>query len=125
MEQMTLDQVRRELADIHDQLLSLPADAFDQRAVLMDRQNALRQLSRRLLEEVPIENADILRAEFTRLQEVRDRLLEQRISGASIGGDALWGEFSLVINKAIDAGVGTDQIEARIKEIFDKIRSSS
>lgn len=43
-----LDSVRRELADIHDQLLALPADDFAKRSELKEPQNELRQLSHQM-----------------------------------------------------------------------------
>jgi hypothetical protein len=44
---------------------------------------------------------------------------------ASTGDDAVWGEMSLAINKAIDAGVGTNEVERRLNEILGQLRSSS
>ena len=46
----TLDEVRSELAEIYEELLTLPADDFKRRAELKERQNELRQLSRDLIE---------------------------------------------------------------------------
>ena len=121
----TLDEVRQELADIHHELLSIPADDFARRAEIQDRQNELRQLSHRLVENQPLHDAAALHTAYKRLQEVRDRLLEKHLSGASIGHDAVWGEFALSINKAMDAGIGIDEVEARLREIIGQQRSSA
>jgi cytochrome c556 len=121
----TLDQVRQELADIHDELLALPSDAFDRRSRLKDRQNELRQLSHQMVDGQPLHDAAHLKSAFDRLHSVRDRLLDDRIGASSTGDDAVWGEMSLAMNKAIDAGVGTDEIERRLKEILAQLRSSS
>lgn len=121
----TLDQVRQELADIHDELLALPTDAFDRRSRLKDRQNELRQLSHKMVDGQPLHDAAHLKSAFDRLHSLRDHLLEERIGAASTGGNAVWGEISMGINKAIDAGVGTDEIEKRLKEILGQLRSSS
>jgi hypothetical protein len=121
----TLDQVRQELADIHDELLALPTDAFDRRSRLKDRQQELRQLSHKIVDEQELHDAAHLKAAYDRLHSVRDHLLEDRIGAASTGDDAIWGEFSMGINKAIDAGVGTDEIESRLKEILGQLDSSS
>ena len=121
----TLDQVRQELADIHDELLALPADDFDRRSRLKDRQNELRQLSHQMIDDQPLHDAAHLRAAYHRLQSLRDRLLDDRIGVASTGDDAVWGEMSLAINNAIDAGVGTDEVERRLNEILGQLRSSS
>ena len=122
----TLDQVRDELTEIHDKLLELPPDAFDERARLRDRQNTLRQLSHRLIDGQPLHDAEALRAAFTRLQQVRDRLLESHLTYASTGvGDAgIESDFTAAVNKAMDAGLGIDEVEARLKEILDQLRNS-
>ncbi len=123
-----LEQVRRELTDIHEELLALPTDDFARRSELKERQNELRQLSHKLLEGEPLHNAETLRAAFNRLQEVRDRLLEKRLStgvATSIGDAGIDADFTSVVNKAIEAGIGIDEIEARMKEILEQLRSSS
>ncbi|MEE8376707.1 MAG: hypothetical protein V3S26_10350 [Acidimicrobiia bacterium] len=120
-----LDQVRQELADIHDELLALPTDAFDRRSRLKDRQNELRQLSHRMVDGQPLHDAAHLKAAYDRLHAVRDHLLDDRIAAASTGDSAVWGEISMSINSAIDAGIGTDEIERRLKEILGQLRSSS
>lgn len=121
----TLDQVRQELADVHDELLSLPASDFDRRAQLKDRQNELRQLSHEMVDGKPLHDAAALKAAYVRLAKVRDHLLDQQLSGSSIGDDAVWGELAMSINKAIDAGNGLDVVEARLQEILGQLRSSS
>lgn len=120
----TLDQVRQQLADIHDELLTLPADDFSRRTQLRDRQNELRALSHRLVEGKPLHDAEVLKSAYTRLQEVRDNLIEERVGASSTGGDAALGGFMVALNRAIDAGVGTAEIEARLKEILEQLRSA-
>ena len=118
----TLDQVRHELAEIHDELLSLPVDAFERRAVLRDRQNELRQLSHSMVDEAELHDAEHLRAAYTRLAEVRDQMLDEQLSGSSVGDDAVWGELALSVNRAIDAGNEIDDVESRLKEILSQLR---
>jgi septation ring formation regulator EzrA len=120
----TLDQVRQELADIHDELLQLPADDFARRAELHSRQNELRQLSAKLVDGLPLHDAAVLKAAHERLQAVRDHLIEERLGASSSGGDSVWGGISVALNKAIDDGVGTAEIEQRLKEIVDQLRTS-
>ena len=72
----TLDQVREELAGIHDQLLALPRDDFDSRSKLMVRRDELRKLSLDLADGVSVSDPETLKAAFTRLQHVRDTLIE-------------------------------------------------
>ncbi len=121
----TLDQVRQELADIHDELLELPADAYDRRSRLKDRQNELRQLSHRMVDDKELHDAAALKAAYNRLAQVRDHLHDERLSGSSVGDDAVWGELAMGINNAIDAGNGVEEVEARLKEILTQLRSSS
>lgn len=124
--QPDLNEVRQELADIHDQLLALAPDDFARRFELKERQAALRRLSYELLEGEPLHDRELLRAEYRRLQQVRDRLLEQHLShhSASVGDAGVEGAFVTAINKAIDAGIGVDEIERRLKQILEQMRSS-
>lgn len=121
-----LDRVRSELSDIHDKLLELPADAFDKRSRLKDRQNELRKLSHELIEGEPLHSRQALSAAYERLHEVRDRLLELHVqhSSTSVGDAGIESTFTNAINKAIDAGSGLDDVEARIKQILEQMRSS-
>ncbi|MEA1902282.1 MAG: hypothetical protein U9N56_02020 [Actinomycetota bacterium] len=121
----TLDQVRQELADIHTQLLELPTEAFAQRSELRTRQHELRQTSHRLLKKQARHDAETLETAFTRLSFVRDHLVDKRLASASNGDPDIDAVFTDAVNKAIDAGVGTDQIVTRLEEIVAKLRSSS
>lgn len=58
----TLDQVRQELADIHDSLLSTAPDDLTTRSQLEDRQNELRQLSSKHIEGEPLHDRAALKA---------------------------------------------------------------
>lgn len=124
--QPSLDKVRRELAEIHDQLLALPPDDFERRTVLKDRQNELRQLSYALLEGEPLHDREVLRAAYERMSELRDRLLDQHLmySSTSAGDAGIDGAFTEAINRAIDNGLGIDQVEARLQQILRQMRSS-
>jgi hypothetical protein len=126
MDQPTLDQVRQELTDVYEELLTLPPDAFERRTELRERQNELRQLSHQLIEGQPLHDAVSLKAEYDRLQEVRDRLLEQHLSHmtTSVGDAGIDSQFTNAVNRAIDAGIGIDEIETRLKKILDQMRSS-
>lgn len=121
-----LDRVRNELSEIHEQLLALPTDAFDERSRLKDRQNELRKLSHELIEGEPLHSRQALSAAYERLHEVRDRLLELHVqhSSTSVGDAGIESTFTNAINKAIDAGAGLDDVEARIKQILEQMRSS-
>lgn len=118
--------MRSELSEIHERLLALPADAFDERSKLKDRQNELRRLSHELIEGEPLHSSEALKAAYERLQEVRDRLLELHLqhSSTSAGDAGIESHFTNAINKAIDAGAGLDEVEARLEEILEQMRSS-
>jgi hypothetical protein len=122
----SLDAVRQELADIHDRLLSLPVDDYASRSALKDRQNELRQLSHRLIEGEPLHDRRALETAYERLQDVRDRLLDQHLqhSSTSIGDAGIDGAFTAMINKAIDSGIGINEVEARLGKILEQMRSS-
>lgn len=126
--ELTLDQVRKQLADIHEELLTLPADDFDRRAELQEQRNELRQLSHKLIDGQPLHDGASLRAAFQRLEEVRDRLLEKRLSesaSTSVGDAGIDSEFTSLVNRAIESGLGIDEIDARLREIIEQLRSSS
>jgi hypothetical protein len=122
----TLDQVREELAAIHDDLLALPVDDFGGRSALKERQQTLRQLSHEMAEGLPMHNKEILVAEFKRLQQVRDHLLDKRlsVSGEGVGDAGIDNMFINAVNSAIEAGAGLDEVEKRINEILIQMKSA-
>jgi hypothetical protein len=122
----TLDQVREELAAIHVELLELPADDFGRRSALEDRQQELRQLSHEMAQGLPMHNKEILVAEFKRLHQDRDRLLDERLSVTSEGvGDAgIDNMFINAVNSAIEGGAGLDEVERRINRLIVQMKSA-
>jgi flagellar basal body-associated protein FliL len=126
MDEPALEQVRQELTDIYEEMLSLPVDDYERRSALKDRQQELRQISRQLIAGQPLHDAAVLKAAYERLEQVRDRLLDQRLThtSTSVGDAGIESTFTSAINKAIDAGAGLDEVEARLKEILDQMRST-
>jgi cytochrome c556 len=120
----TLDQVRNELVDIHDEFLALPKDDYERRVVLKDRQHELRALSHEMVDSAEMHDAAHLKAEYQRLDALRDRMLDEELSGASVGDDAVWGELAMKINRAIDAGSGVEDVEARLQEILAQLKEA-
>lgn len=120
----TLDQVREELAAIHDELLTLPATDFSRRSALKERQQELRKLSHELAEGLQMHDKAILLAEFKRLHQVRDHLLDERlsVSGESAGDAGIDNLFINAVNRAIDSGAGLDEVERRLGKIIVQMK---
>lgn len=123
----SLDDIRTELASIHDQLLALPANDFGSRSALKERQYELRQLSHKLIDGKPLHDGEALRAAYLRMSDLRDRLLDLHLSHSSqsAGDTGIDDSFTTAVNKAIDSGLGIDEVEARLAEILRQIRSSN
>ncbi|MGH3650777.1 MAG: hypothetical protein ACRDU9_08720 [Acidimicrobiia bacterium] len=126
MDEPTLEQVRQKLSDIYEEMLALPVDDYEQRSALKNRQNELRQTSRQLIAGQPLHDAAVLKAAYERLEQVRDRLLHQHLThtSTSVGDAGIESTFTNAVNKAIDAGHGLEEVEARLKEILDQMRST-
>lgn len=122
----TLDEIREELAAIHDKLLALPEDDFAARSELRERQTQLRQRSYELAEGLPLHDKEALLAAYKRLEVVRDRMLEERlsVSGEGAGDAGIDNMFLNAINRAIDSGAGFDEVEARMAEIIQQLKSA-
>jgi hypothetical protein len=125
MEQ-ALDQVRQELTDLLMELLALPADDFTQRSELKEERHPLRQRSAELVQDEALHDADTLTAAYQHLQEVRDWQLDLRLktNSASIGGAGIDSGSTSAINTAMEAGLGTEEIEARHKVIPNQLRTA-
>jgi|GEM_PF-2500028 len=120
----SLDEVRAELAAIHEELLTLPTDDYSRRVELQDRRNELRALSHDLTRELPESARNALTAEFQRLAKERDRILNQLLSptGESVGDTGVPEQMTRAINAAIESGLGLDEIEREIRRILDRLR---
>lgn len=123
MDPKGLDDVRNELAAIHEELFDLPADDFTRRVELQDRRNDLRALSRDLAGDLPPAARDALVAEFERLSRARDRILEQRLMHhpESVGDAGLSSTFTHAVNSAIESGLGLDEIQRQIHSILERL----
>ncbi len=122
----TLDQVREELAGIHDELIELPTDAFGRRAELKSRQNELRQLSHQLAEGTGMRDPAVLKAAFNRLHQLRDQVLATHLKpqATATGFAGVGTDFNLLVNRAIDEGAGLKEIESQLEETLKQLRSS-
>lgn len=120
----SLDEIRAELAAIHDELLALPPSDYSRRVELADRRNQLRARSRELAEALDSPARETLIAEFERLSRLRDWILDQRLSPASesIGDAGISSLVSEAINTAIEKGLGLDEVESQIRTVLDRLR---
>jgi hypothetical protein len=113
--------VARQLADIQDQLIRLPSEAFAERWELRIRQNDLRRTATAfsyamfedLFDEDLLEQLRALRDEMKRIEVRRIDLVSQ--SGSSGAGMAATGGLNAVtMNMAMDEAAGLEGIRARI-----------
>jgi hypothetical protein len=67
-----------------------------------------------------------LKKAFKRLEKVRDRLLDERLSvaGEAIGDAGIDNVFIGAVNRAIESGLGIDEVEARLAEILRELKNS-
>lgn len=123
MDPTGLDDVRSELAAIHEELFELPADDFTRRVELQDRRNEMRALSRDMAGELPPAARDALVAEFERLSRARDRILKLRLMHhpESVGDAGLSSAFTDAVNSAIESGLGLDEIQRQIHSILEQL----
>jgi hypothetical protein len=122
--------LRRELSEIQRQLYELPADAFQKRVELRDRQTELRALAGPL--RMRTVSTDELLASLAGLERRRDALFGDHLDMAHTGGATGAGgggggagidlEQVMKINEAIDRSSGRDALEKKIQELKAEIR---
>lgn len=119
----SLDELLAELADVQQQLIELPDDAYVERFALRGRQYALREQTARFArdwdldrssEELTLELAS-LRERLTRLDHLKIDVATQHGGGSNAGGGDGWGATQL--NQGIDAAQGAGDLHARIGRI--------
>ena len=129
-----LDRIFSELSEISLKLSDLPEDAYDERADLESRREALHAEAAALRESVgdPRPTSEIR----TELESLQERL--QQIKGSEIdvvsqsGGSGLevsGATDTLDLNRMIETGQGADELRSRIrhleKELADRAESGS
>jgi hypothetical protein len=80
-----LDQVLADLAEMQDQLIALPDDAFGEKAELQTRQDALRAEAEDIRDTRADHDLDYLRRRMEHLKSKLKRYLDTR-PAASVGG---------------------------------------
>lgn len=121
---LSLDEIRTELAAIHEELLILDPDDFSRRVELHDRRNDLRALSAELAQQLPGPTRAVLLAAFDRLNRARDHILDTRMSpgSESVGDAGIPQHMTDAINAAIDAGMGLEEIEGQLRMVTNRLR---
>ncbi len=114
--------IARQLAQIQDELIALPSDAFAQRWELRKQQDELRERAREFayamyedrFDDELLEELRALRDQMKVIEKQRIDLVVQ----AGSGGVSMMGNLGGVkINKGIDDAMGLPQIKAKIGHI--------
>jgi hypothetical protein len=121
MPEMSLDEVRTELAEIDRKLGEIPDDAFAERVGLRERWLELMALAAELREAS--RTPDELRKELQDLRRVRDEIHERHLSignigaGGGPGGGGIDIEFVTEMNRTIDEAWDLAKVERRIRQL--------
>ena len=113
----------RQLADVQDQLIALPDDAFAERYKLLQRQDELRSQAAEHAKGADIERpTEDLLVELVSLRMQRDGLEGQRINtmlqASNIDASGFSGHAdAAAINRRMDDAQGLSRIESRIGRI--------
>jgi len=125
-----IDAILRELAEIDEKLETLPADAFNERITLHDRQTELRAEVARLSAEIPADRptADIeaeLASLENRLAEIKGERIDvvEQSGGGDAAGAGAEGLGATGINWQIEQAEGAPAIRDRIKVLKDALRN--
>lgn len=119
---MSIKEIRLELASIVEQLIELPADAFKERVELHERREALRaEISKRPLDDATV--AD-MRRELAGLEARLEKIAKAKPNIAAMG-DGGSGQAGMAENQAMameyDRGTGRSAIEARITFLRNRL----
>lgn len=119
-----MDELRQELAQIQEQLIELPSDAFAERYELRTRQDELRDKVASFSQDRDADRSDQeLLEELSALQARHKEIVRSRINlvGQSSGGSGAGpgaGAYGVDdVNRGIAAAAGASEIEARITRI--------
>ncbi len=120
---MGLDDLVAELAEVQQRLLELPSNAFAERFELQKRQDILREQTARFARDWDLDrSSEDLLTELASLRERLGQLDRQKIDVVTQGGAGTaapasdgWGAVQL--NQAMDAAQGAGDLHARIGRI--------
>ena len=120
---MDTDAIRRQLADVAEQLSKLPDDAFEERFQLRQRQDELRAQAREALAATgDLLSADEARLRLDQLKERRQRFLDDtrlsHLAGAQTGqGGGIDPKIVHDMHQRMDEAFDLDGINAEIDRL--------
>ena len=117
-----LDRIFREISDISLQLADLPADAYDDRARLESKREALHAEAAALRDRIGDDRpasviATELRSLQARLQQIEALEIDVVSQHGGSGLESSGASNSLELNRQIEAGQGADELRARIRHL--------
>jgi hypothetical protein len=117
-----LDRIFSELSEVSMQLGDLPQEAFDERARLESKREALHAEAAALRDSIGDERpTPVIEAELDSLRSRLDNITGMEIDVISqhsgSGLESSGASHTLDMNRQIEAGQGADEIRARIKRL--------
>lgn len=119
-----LERILHDLAEVQDELIALPEDAFTEREAVRERQEELRAEAAKFAKEQDAGRSDAeLLDELAQLREWLAEAEEQHIdmvgqAGGTGGAKATDGDADIAgINRKIDRAQGAGEIHARIGHV--------
>lgn len=117
-----LDRIFRELSEISTQLADLPTDAFDDRARLESKREALHAEAAALRDGIgdersTLEITDELNSLQARLDQIKGLEIDVVSQHGGSGLEASGASHALDLNRQIGAGQGVDELQARIRKL--------
>ena len=117
-----LDRIFSELSEVSMRLGDLPADAYDERARLESRREALHAEAAALRESIGDERpTPVIEAELkslrSRLDDIKGMEIDVVSQHGGSGLESSGASHALDMNRQIEAGQGADEIRKRIKRL--------
>jgi polyhydroxyalkanoate synthesis regulator phasin len=122
-----LDQVLADLAEVQDQLIALPDDAFGEKAELQTRQDALRAEAQELRESLGDHDIDYIRRRIAHLEAELERYLDTRPAasvgqqGGGRGGGGMDPQYYHEMVAKMDRYVGYDEMRAELDRLRGRL----
>lgn len=117
-----LDRIFGELSEISMQLGELPANAYDERARLKSKREALHAEAAALRDSIGDQRpTPVIRAELeslqNRLEQIKGMEIDVVFQHGGSGLESSGASHTFELNREIEAGQGVDQLQARIGQL--------